>query len=105
MDLLDDLEDLAIMLNLDNDDDLANEIVKYYVIYRTKDLLNNKKVTEDEYKEIVEGVMTNFFLYDISIDLMINSVYNYIEKNKKCPTTALLNDDITVLLENYCTEI
>lgn len=101
MNALDELDNLAIMLSLDEDTDLEEYIVTYYTAMRLKPLMELDNINENYINNIADHLIDNYFIYGYSLDLMINAIYNYANKNKRCPSNKLLTDDIEILLKEY----
>ena len=85
----------------DDDDIVAEEIVKLYLVMRLRPLVGIAGINENRLNNICDFFTDNYFDQDISIDLMCNSLYNYINATKNCPSDALLSSNIEDLLEEY----
>lgn len=94
------LEDLSIILNQD-DEQTNKDIIDYYIALRLKPLINKSGIKSKRINKIAKLIADNYHNNAISIDLIINSVYNYYNATKNCPTDKLLSDDIETLLEDY----
>lgn len=97
---LDMLEDLAAD-SAQDDDEIEETVVFLYLGIRLKPLLGKYNINKDKINEIATQLADNYFDESLSLDLMINSIYNYINKHKQCPSDILLSDNIEILLSNY----
>ena len=98
---LDELQDFQIMNSYDEDE--TQEMVVYlYLAVRLKPLLD-KKLEEQDVDTISNALANNYLEHNLSLDLMINAVYNYINSTKMCPSVHQLNSsNIEKFLEdNY----
>ena len=97
---LDVLEDLAVV-SAQDDDEIEETVIFLYLGIRLKPLLGKYNINEDKVNEIATQLADNYFDKSLSLDLMINSIYNYINNHKQCPSDELLSDNIEILLSNY----
>ena len=98
------MEDFKITQGLDateDDDIVSEEIIKLYLVLRLRPLVGIAGINENRLNNICDFLTDNYFDYNISIDLMCNAVYNYINATKNCPSDYLLRDDIEALIEEY----
>lgn len=100
---LNELQDFQIINSLDDEE--TEEMVAYlYLAIRLKPLLKNKTFKEQDIDTICAALAKHYLNNNVSLDLMINAVYNYINTTKKCPSVIQLNDDIEVFLEDNTDE-
>ena len=98
---LNELSDFKIAYDI-NDDDTAEETIIYlYLAIRLKPLLGVAKIDGPKINNIADILADHYFDREISLDLLINVVYNYINTHKKCPSERILSDDIEALLKEY----
>ena len=73
---LDVLEDLAVV-SAQDDDEIEETVIFLYLGIRLKPLLGKYNIDEDKINEIATQLADNYFDKSLSLDLMINSIYNY----------------------------
>lgn len=97
------LEEYKIENNIDKEDDnfAEEDIVYLYLAIRLKPLIGTAGISENRINNIATFLAEHYFDKEISLDLMINAIYNYINATKNCPSDKLLTDDIEALLEDY----
>lgn len=84
------------------DEEIVEESVIYcYLAIRLLPLKGTAGITENKINNIATFLANHYYNNELSLDLMINSIYNYINFNKSCPSDKLLTDDIESLLEDY----
>jgi hypothetical protein len=101
---LDNLDEFKLLQGLTPEDDdtyIEEEIILLYIAIRLKPILTKFKLTRDKFDELCEQVIQNYNNENISIDYIINAVYNYINWNNKMPSGKLLTEDIQAFLEDY----
>ena len=100
------LEEYKIIQGFDKEDDdtVEEDIVYLYLAIRLKPLLNVAGINKNRLNKIAELFADNYFDKELSLDLMINALYNYINATKTAPSNRLLSDDIETLLEDYLEE-
>lgn len=98
---LDELQDFQIM-NSYEEDETQEMVVYLYLAVRLKPLLD-KNLEEQDVDTISNVLANNYLEHNLSLDLMINAVYNYINSTKMCPSVYQLNpSNIEKFLEdNY----
>lgn len=97
---LEELENLGIMLNVD--DYIAEEyVIYYYIAIRLKQLLKKYGTTEEDINGYCECLADNYYDYEISIDIMVNAIYNYYNIEGKKLDKELLRTGIDTFLEEY----
>lgn len=95
-----ELDNYKIMY--DADEEIVEESIIYcYLAVRLLPLKGTAGITENRINNIAEFLANHYNNDGLSLDLMINSIYNYINFNKNCPSDKLLTDDIESLLEDY----
>ena len=97
-------EEFAITCNSKADIVLEEFIIKLYTAYRLFPIANKYDISENRYDNICELIITQYLENDISLDFLINAVYNYININKHSPSDKLLSEDVSALLEDYAEE-
>lgn len=99
---LDELQDFQIM-NSYNEDETQEMVVHLYLAVRLKPLLDKKKLEEQDIDTISNALANNYLEHDLSLDLMINAVYNYVNNTKLCPPMYQLNSSYIekFLEDNY----
>lgn len=97
---LDELDELQITTSQD-DDEIEETVVYLYLAVRLKPLINQAGMNENRINNICDFFAAHYFESDISLDLMINSLYNYINEEKQCPSNLLLTENIEEFLDNY----
>lgn len=86
--------------NVDDELLLAEFIAKAYLGMRLNPLLEKRKMDKKTFNSTCE-LFTEYFLEEnISLDILINCLYNYINTNHKCPSEKYLSD-IQAFLEDY----
>ena len=86
--------------NVDDELLLAEFIAKAYLGMRLNPLLEKRKMDKKTFNSTCE-LFTEYFLEEnISLDILINCLYNYINTNHKCPSEQYLSD-IQAFLEDY----
>lgn len=98
----DELQDFQIINSYD-EDETQEMVVHLYLAVRLKPLLDKKKLEEQDIDTISNALANNYLEHDLSLDLMINAVYNYINSTKMCPSVYQLDSsNIEKFLEdNY----
>lgn len=92
----------ALFCHLDDSDEIAEEqIVMLYLAIRLKPLLGKHYITEEDINDYAEELSNQYFTNRISLDLMINAIYNYINCNRVSPDLCDLQQDIIEFLETY----
>lgn len=100
MKAMETLEDLAIVLNVDNE--VAEEyVIKCYLALRLKPLIGVAGINVNRANNIADFFAHHYEYDEYSLDLLINALYNYINATKHCPSDKLLTDDIETLLDEY----
>lgn len=98
--MLEELEELGIVLCQDKDE--TEELVLHcYIALRLKPLKDTK--FKDKIEDLANCILENYYTFEISIDYMINAIYNYINTENKCPSSKMLTDNINDFLETYNT--
>lgn len=97
---LDLLQDFAALTNQEIAE-TEEDIIYLYLAFRLNPLVGKYDCSENRINNICEIFAQHYLEQDISLDLMINSLYNYINTNKHGPADALL-EDIFALLEDWC---
>lgn len=99
---LDELQDFQIM-NSYEEDETQEMVVYLYLAVRLKPLLDKENLEEQDVDTISNVLANNYLEHNLSLDLMINAVYNYINSTKMCPSVYQLNSsNIEKFLEdNY----
>lgn len=98
---LDEYEDFLVLNCLDEEE--AEERIMYvYAAVRLKPLIGKAGINENRVNNICNLIIDQYFDYEISLDLIINAIYNYVNATKHCPSDKLLSDDIESFLEEYC---
>lgn len=100
MKALEIINDLAIVMNL-NEDDTQEYIIKGYLALRLLPLKGIVGISENRINNIADFLYELHINHEYSLDIMINAIYNYINATKCCPSDKLLTDDIETLLEDY----
>jgi hypothetical protein len=93
-------DDLAIALNIDNDE-VEKYIIKAYTVSRLKPLLGTHGATEQKLNALTNIFYGLYTIKDYTLDILINSVYNYINATNRCPPNNLFTDNIETFLEEY----
>lgn len=89
----------------DNDEDEADEyIINLYLATRLKSLMSKAGISQAQLNNICSILADNYFDYEISLDIMINAIYNYINATKQCPSDEILSDGIEAFLKEYAEE-
>lgn len=100
---MDEYDDLLEMMCLDPNE--AEEyIIKYYLVIRLNPLLNTAGINRNKLNNIIDFFTDNYLDYNYSLDIMVNALYNYINKKKTCPSNKSLSDDIETFLKDYANE-
>ena len=87
------------------DEDEAEEyIIHLYLAVRLRPLLNKAGINANRLNNICSMLVDQYLDYEISLDIMINAIYNYINATKTCPSDKLLSDDIEAFLKEYAEE-
>lgn len=97
------LEDFS-MLSGQDDDETEESIIMMYIAVRLKPLVIKKKITYTDLNNMATTIADHYFDKSLSLDLIINSIYNYINSHNTQPPDELLSDNIEILLENYLEE-
>ena len=97
---LTNLEEYIDLLGID-ETEAEEEIVYLYLAIQLKPLVGVAGINENRLNNIADFLAENYFEEDISLDLQINALYNYINTTKTCPSNFLLTDGIEILLEKY----
>ena len=97
---LDELEELQIVTSQD-DDEIEETIVYLYLAMRLKPLINQAGMNENRINNICDFFAEHYFESEISLDYMINSLYNYINEKNETPSNILLTDNIQEFLTKY----
>lgn len=96
----DELDNYIVMNSYDEDE--AEEMALYlYCAVRLKPLIGHAGINVNRADNIASFLVNNYLQDDLSLDLMINAVYNYINSTRTCPSDTLLSDNIETLLEDY----
>lgn len=95
---------LSICLNTDDETEITEYIITLYAGIRLKPLIGILGITETQINHLTNLVTDLYFDYDLTIDIVVNAIYNYINKNKKCPPEQLLIDGIEIFLKEYANE-
>ena len=100
---LENLDYFKIINNIDETDDslVEEEIIYLYLAMRLKPLVGFAGINANRVNNIANFFADNYQEQGISLDLMVNALYNYINATKTCPSDRLLSDDIVTLLEDY----
>lgn len=86
----------------DSDEDIAEEeIVNLYCATRLRHLLEIAGITKNRLNNIIEILVDHYFDHDISLDYMINAIYNYVNATKQCPSDKLLTTEIDTFINDY----
>ena len=101
------LEAFQITYNIDKTDieSTTEEITVLYVAMRLEPIIGVYDINENRYNNICNNVVNANMQHNISLDLIINSVYNYINEEKHGPSDKLLTTDIEKFLEDYSEEL
>lgn len=97
---LTNLEEYIDLLGID-ETEAEGEIVYLYLAIQLKPLVGIAGINENRLNNIIEFLAENYFEEDLSLDLQINALYNYVNTIKTCPSNFLLTDGIEILLERY----
>lgn len=97
------LEEFKELLGITEDNKVHKLITRLYVEIRLKPLTNKYNINSKTFNELSDTIHKNYLTKDYSIDKMVDSVYNYVNQNKKMPTEAYIKD-IEALLEDYYEE-
>lgn len=88
----------------DNDELLLKMFAaKVYVGVRLKPLLDKDKLNAEQFDSICDLFTECFLEQNISLDILINCLYNFINRYHKCPSDKRLSD-IQAFLEDYSEE-
>lgn len=98
IDALQELEELAIIMNEDVED-VEETVVYCYLAIRLKPLIGHYDTTEEDINRMCEALANNYFNYDFSLDAMVTAVYNYYKTAKKQPSIEMLITNIDTLFE------
>ena len=103
-----DLLDTFYFINATDDEEndellLKMFAAKVYVGVRLKPLLDKNKVDAEQFDNICDLFTECFIEQNISLDILINCLYNYINRYHKCPSDKRLSD-IQAFLEDYSKE-
>lgn len=82
---------------------LMEYIAKAYLGMRLQPILDKRKIDKKSFNYICEIFAEYFLEENISLDILINSLYNYINANHKCPSEHSLAD-IQAFIEDYAEE-
>lgn len=88
------------MFILEDEELLKKFIIKAYVGIRLQPILQDRKIDKKNYNYICDLFTEHFLSDNISLDILINCVYNYININNKCPSQKTFSD-IQAFLEDY----
>ena len=95
------LDDFQIAESYD-DDEVVETVTYLYLAIRLKPLLTKDYAKIYQINMISKTLADNYLEHNLSLDLMINAVYNYINETKKCPSLYQINEDnIEDFLEKY----
>ena len=83
------------------DKDPEINILRMYVALRLNIL--REQYHDNELTEVGQEFVEQYLNNDISLDLMLNALYNYINHNNRLPTLKMVQD-ITAFLEDYAEE-
>lgn len=97
---LEELELLALMLSKDADD-IDELVIYYYLGVRLKPLIGIKNITDKKVNQISNIFAKHYFTKNISIDILVNALYNYVNIQGTCPGPKFLDDDIEIFLKAY----
>lgn len=97
---LDELTELQCV-TMQDDDEIEETVVFLYLAIRLKPLLGKYKINENKINNIASFLADYYFDKSISLDIMINSIYNYINQHKKYPPDKVMSDNIEILLNKY----
>lgn len=85
-----------------NDEDIAEESIVYiYCATRLRHLIGIAGITENRLNNIIDILIDHYFDYEISLDYMINAIYNYVNATKQCPSDKLLTTEIDTFINDY----
>ncbi len=84
-----------------SDELIEEEIVYLYLGMRLEPLVKNEIIEENRVNELANIIADKYFDYAISLDTLINAVYNYINKNNLCPPDQFIDDNIETFLKEY----
>lgn len=100
---LEELKNFEIMC--DGYEGVAEESIIYcYVGLRLKPLVGIAGLSANRINNIAEHIIKNYTEKEISLDYMINAIYNFVNYNKYGPSDRYLTDDIEAFLEDYAEE-
>lgn len=75
-------------------------LVKLYTGIRLQKLVNAGKISVKQYNNLCDTFCQEYETNDISLDIMINALYNYINEYDSCPKDAVIKD-IRAFLEDF----
>lgn len=108
MDIIDNEEDTTIFNDLDSfivyfdpDSEPLECVARLYVATRLDKIRTNKN--EKELNQIGKHFILEYINNNISLDLMLNALYNYINFNNKLPSIKTVKD-IVAFLDDYAEE-
>lgn len=103
IDAFDNFEEYALINGMD-DDEAEEGIVYLYLATRLKPLLAINSVTKPVLNNICEIFADHYFDKEVSLDLMINALYNYINDKGSIPLLYLLESNIEKFLQDNLEE-
>lgn len=98
---LDVLDDFIIDSDCIELDEVEETIIYLYLAMRLNPLNGKLDINENRINNIANILADNYFDKEISLDLMINAIYNYINTTSHSPSDQLLSDDIESFLTKY----
>lgn len=75
--------------------------IQLYILHRLKCIQSLINVSDETLNEASEIICEHFQKEDLSVDCMINSIINYVNKYEKFPNKEYLKYDIEGILEDF----
>lgn len=96
-DIFEELEYLTIMLS--GTDELTEiYAIIYYVAVRISPLIESEDriihLSKTTANEIGAAIIENYFKKDISIDVMIDAIFTFVDNAKTCPKISMLRNNM-----------
>lgn len=96
------LEELETIYGLEVE--VEETVIYGYIAIRLKPLLGKYNVSKDRINELCKHIAQNYYDRNVSIDYLVNAVYNYINQKHKSPSDNLLTTNLTEFLEDFAEE-